>query len=252
MSGHSKWSSIKHQKGITDARRGQLFTKLTREITIAARQGGPDPEMNFRLRLAIQKAKASNMPQDNTERTIKRGAGGEGGQDALKEVVFEGYGPGGIAILLQAMTDNHNRTVAEIRNTLTRGGGNLGENGCVAWNFESKGVITLEVSDDREEELTLITIDAGAEDIELYGSMLEIRTPPESFETVRRVLEEAGAEVENAELSLKPKSTLLLDAKRALQTLRLLDKLEELDDVQRVYTNADFPDEALEEYRLAL
>ena len=208
--------------------------------------------MNFRLRLAIQRAKASNMPQDNTERAIKRGAGGEGGQDALKEVVFEGYGPGGTAILLQAMTDNHNRTVAEIRNTFTRGGGNLGESGCVAWNFESKGVITLEVPDDREEELTLMTIDAGAEDIELYGSMLEVRTSPESFETVRRVLDEAGAAVENAELSLKPKSTLLLDAKQALQTLRLLDKLEELDDVQRVYTNADFPDEALEEYRVAL
>ena len=252
MSGHSKWSSIKHQKGVTDARRGQLFTKLTREITIAARQGGPDPEMNVRLRLAIQKAKANNMPQDNTERAIKRGGGGEGGQDALEEVVFEGYGPGGTAILLEAMTDNRNRTVSEIRNTFTRGGGNLGESGCVAWNFESKGVITLEVPDDREEELTLMTIDAGAEDIEFYGSMLEVRTLPESFEAVRRVLEEAGAAVENAELSLKPKSTLLLDAKQALQTLRLLDKLEELDDVQRVYTNADFPDEALEEYRVAL
>ena len=252
MSGHSKWSSIKHQKGVADARRGQLFTKLTREITIAARQDGPDPEMNFRLRLAIQKAKANNMPQDNVERAIKRGAGGEGGQDTFEEVVFEGYGPGGTAILLQAMTDNRNRTVAEIRNTFTRGGGNLGESGCVAWNFESSGVITLDASEDRGEELALLTIDAGAEDFELYDNVLEVRTSPESFEAVRRVLEEAGATVENAELSLRPKSTTPLDAKQALQTLRLLDKLEELDDVQRVFTNADFPDEALEEYRVAL
>ena len=208
--------------------------------------------MNFRLRLAIQKAKASNMPQDNTERAIKRGAGGEGGQDAFEEAVFEGYGPGGAAILLQALTDNRNRTVSEVRNTFTRGGGNLGESGCVAWNFESNGVITLDASEDRGEELALLTIDAGAEEFELYDNVLEVRTSPESFEAVRRELEEAGAAVENAELSLRPKSTTPLDSKQALKTLRLLDKLEELDDVQRVFTNADFPDEALEEYRTAL
>ena len=252
MSGHSKWSSIKHQKGVTDARRGQLFTKLARELTAASRQGGGDPEMNVRLRLAVQKAKDSNMPQENIERATKRGlGGGDGTQQLLEEMVYEGYGPGGVAILLQAMTDNRNRTVSEVRNTFARSGGSLGESGCVAWNFESKGELSVNVSGGRAEELALLAIDAGAEDFDLYGTVLEVRTPPESFESVRCALEDSGATIANAEFSLLPKSTVPLVPKDAQQTLRLLDKLEELDDVQRVHTNADFPDEVLEEYRAA-
>lgn len=249
MSGHSKWSSIKHQKGVVDARRGQLFTKLAREITVAARQGGADPEMNVRLRLAVQRGRDSNMPMDNIERAIKRGAGtGDGAQETLEEATYEGYGPGGTAIMLQALTDNRNRTASDIRNTFVRGGGNLGENGCVAWNFAPKGVITLEASPEQAEELALAAIDAGAEDFELDATVLDVRTSLESFESVRRTLEESGAKVTNAELSLVPKTTVALDVKSSQQTLRLLDKLEELDDVQRVYTNADFPEEALVEY----
>ena len=252
MSGHSKWSSIKHQKGVVDARRGQLFTKLAREITVAARQGGADPEMNVRLRLSVQKAKDSNMPMDNVERAIKRGAGiGDGAQETLEEATYEGYGPGGTAIMLQALTDNRNRTVSDIRSTFVRGGGNLGEAGCVAWNFESKGVITLKISPEQAEDLALVAIDAGAEDFELDATVLDVRTSVESFESVRRALEESGATVANAELSLVPKTTVALDVKYSQQTLRLLDKLEELDDVQRVYTNADFPEEALAEYSAA-
>jgi len=251
MSGHSKWSSIKHQKGVVDARRGQLFTKLAREITVAARQGGADPEMNVRLRLAVQRAKDSNMPMDNVDRAIKRGAGIGDGTQTLEETMYEGYGPGGTAIMLQALTDNRNRTVSDIRSTFIRGGGNLGEAGCVAWNFESRGVITLSVSPEQGEELALVAIDAGAEDFELDATVLDVRTSVESFEAVRRALEESGATVANAELSLVPKSTVVLDIKYSQQTLRLLDKLEELDDVQRVYTNADFPEEALAEYSTA-
>ena len=252
MSGHSKWSSIKHQKGVTDARRGQLFTKLARELTVAARQGGADPEMNVRLRLAVQKAKDNNMPLDNIERAIKRGAGiGDGGQAAMEEVVYEGYAPGGAAILLEAMTDNLNRTVSEVRNVFARGGGNLGDRGCVAWNFESRGVITVETSQEQAEDLALLAIDAGAEDFDLDVTQLEVRTTPETFEQVRLALEEKGATLARAELSMMPKTTVRLEVKQATQTLRLLDKLEELDDIQHVYTNADFPDEVLEEYRKA-
>ncbi|MEE8443667.1 MAG: YebC/PmpR family DNA-binding transcriptional regulator [Dehalococcoidia bacterium] len=252
MSGHSKWSSIKHQKGVTDARRGQLFTKLARELSVAARQGGAEPEMNVRLRLAIQKARDSNMPLDNIERAVKRGAGvGDGNQSAMEEVVYEGYGPGGAAILLEALTDNATRTVSEVRNVLSRAGGNLGERGCVAWNFESTGVITVETSQEEAEDLALLAIDAGAEDFDLDEAQLEVRTNPGAFEQVRKALEEKGATLARAELSMMPKATVQLEAKQAAQTLRLLDRLEELDDIQHVYTNADFPEESLEEYRKA-
>ena len=252
MSGHSKWSSIKHQKGVTDARRGQLFTKLAREIMVSARQGGADPEVNFRLRLVVQRARDNNMPLDNIERAIKRGAGiGEGGPESMGEVMYEGYGPGGAAILLEAVTDNPTRTVSEVRNIFARAGGNLGERGCVAWNFESRGVITVETAREQAETLAMLAIDAGAEDFDLDGKLLEVRTLPEAFEQARHALEEAGATLARAELSMMPKSTVGLEAKQATQTLRLLDRLEELDDVQRVYTNADFPDEVLEEYQKA-
>lgn len=252
MSGHSKWSTIKHQKGIADARRGQLFTKLAREISVASRQGGDDPEMNVRLRLAIQKAKDNNMPTDNVDRAIKRGAGtGDGSQENFEEATYEGYGPGGSAIILHALTDNRNRTVAEIRSTFARGGGNLGESGCVAWNFESKGVITLQVGSEDSEDIALAAIDAGADDFEINQDSLEIRTTPGELESVRYALEGLGTLIVSAELSLMPKNIVALDLQKSQQTLRLLDKLEELDDVQRVYTNADFPEDALVQYTAA-
>ena len=248
MSGHSKWSQIKRQKGVTDSRRGQLFTKLSREIEAAVRQGGDSPEMNFRLRLAIQKARDSNMPIDNIERAIKRVAGGTEVANLI-EATYEGYGPGGVAILLEALTDNRNRTTADIRNVFSRGGGSLAESGCVTWIFEPKGVITVTAGDTEEEELALYVIDAGAEDIKVIDGSLEIQTKPEDLEGLRRDLEQRNLAIVSAEILKVPKSVVMLDEKAALQALRLLDKLEELDDVQRVFTNADFPDEALEKYR---
>ena len=251
MSGHSKWSTIKHQKGAADAKRGALFTKLSRDIALAVRDGGgPDPDMNFRLRLAVEKAKSSNMPQDNILRSIKRASGGEGGEENLEEVIYEGYGPGGGAILLQALTTNRNRTAADVRSTFTRGGGNLGESGCVAWNFDSRGLITVEVSDpDKGEEISLLAIDAGAEDVNFEDGMLEIYTAPEQLFEVRRELESADAKPETVELSMVPKATVLLGDKEAEQTLKLLDNLEDLADVQKAYTNADFPAEVLQRYQ---
>jgi YebC/PmpR family DNA-binding regulatory protein len=219
---------------------------------VAARQGGADPEMNVRLRLAVQKAKESNMPLDNIERATKRGAGlGDGSTEALSEIKYEGYAPGGAAILLEVLTDNSTRTVSEVRNVFNKSGGSLGEPGSVAWNFESKGVVQVEVSQEQAEELALIAIDAGAEDFDQDGTVLEIRTEPGAFEVVRKSLEEAGTNLVRAEIAMLPKATLALDVKHASQTMRLMDRLEDLDDVQRVYTNADFPNEALEEYRTA-
>ena len=246
MSGHSKWSQIKRQKGVADARRGQLFTKLSRELVIAVRQGGSNPETNFRLRLAMQKARDNNMPLDSIERAIKRGSGGTEGANLI-EATYEGYGPGGAAILLEALTDNRNRTIAEIRNVFSRGGGSLGESGCVTWLFEPKGVITVEAED--AEELALYVIDVGAEDIKIIDSSLEIHTKPEDLEGLRRTLAERNLAIVSAEVLMVPKSVVMLEEKAALQTMRLLDKLEELDDAQRVFTNADFPDTALEKYR---
>lgn len=249
MSGHSKWSTIKRQKGVTDVRRAQVFTKLAREIAVAARQGGTDPNMNVHLRLAVQRARDSNMPLDNIERAIKRGGGEDGDQKHPDPVIYEGYGPGGAAILLHALTDNRNRTAAEVRNVFARGGGNLGETGCVAWTFEQKGVISIKINQGAAEELALVAIDAGAEDFKQDDDELELYTDLENFESVRRVLEEHQLSILSAELSMLPKVTTLLESKAAEGTLRLLDKLEELDDVSKVYTNADFPEEVLERYR---
>jgi YebC/PmpR family DNA-binding regulatory protein len=248
MSGHSKWSQIKRQKGVADSRRGQLFTKLSREIDAAVRQGGDSPEMNFRLRLAIQKARDSNMPIDNIERAIKRAAGETEGANLI-EATYEGYGPGGVAILIETLSDNRNRTISEIRNILSRGGGNLGESGCVTYIFEPKGVITVKAEDTDEDELTLYIIDAGAEDIKVIDGSMEVYTKPEDLEGLRKALEQRELAIVSAELLQVPTSVVMLDEKAALQALKLLDKLEELDDVQRVFTNADFPDEALEKYR---
>jgi YebC/PmpR family DNA-binding regulatory protein len=249
MSGHSKWSTIKHQKGVTDARRGQLFTKLAREITVAAREGGDSPDMNVRLRMAVQKAKENNMPLDNVDRAIKRGAGGGEGGEALVEALYEGYGPGGVAILLHALTDNRQRTVSDVRASFSRAGGSLGEAGCVSWIFESRGVVAAEVSPDEGEDIALMAIDAGAEDFKLDDSYLELYASPENLESLRGAMEQRGVKISSAELSMVPSNTVLLDAKVAEQALRLLDHLEELDDIQKVYTNADFPEEALEQYK---
>ncbi len=246
MSGHSKWAQIKRQKGVADARRGQLFTRLSREIAVMVRQGGANPDMNFRLRLALQKAHDNNMPLDSIDRAIKR-ASGESEGAIFSEATYEGYSPGGAAILLEAMTDNRNRTVSEVRNVFSRSGGSMGESGCVTWLFEPKGVITVEAGD--AEELALYVIDAGAEDIKIIDGSLEVHTKPEDLEGVRKALAQKDLAIVSAELLMVPKSTVMLDEKAALQTLRLLDRLEELDDVQRVFTNADFPDTALEKYR---
>lgn len=248
MSGHSKWSTIKRQKGVADSKRSQLFTKLGREIDAAVRQGGENPEMNFRLRLIIQKARDHNMPIDNIERAIKRAAGAAEGANLI-EASYEGYGPGGVAILLETLSDNRNRTISEVRNVLSRGGGNLGESGSVAWIFEPKGVITVTAGDIDDEELSLFAIDAGAEDIKVMDDSLEIQTKPEDLEGLRKALEDRKVTIVSAEILMVPNNVVMLDEKAALQALRLLDRLEELDDVQRVFTNADFPDEALENYR---
>ncbi len=248
MSGHSKWSSIKHQKGVTDARRGQLFTKLTKEIIIAVREGGTNPEANFRLRLAMQKAKDSNMPSDNIERAIKRGSGEIEGT-ILIEMILEGYGPSGTAILIQALTDNRNRTLQDIRNLFSRNGGSLGENGCVAWLFDRKGLITVDSSNLDTEELALTAIDAGAEDVKVESGHVEIYTTPDDFEGVRKALEQQGIAIASAELTMVPKTVVELEEKAALHTLKLLNKLEELDEVQQLSSNADFSDSVLDKYK---
>ena len=248
MSGHSKWASIKHQKGVADARRGQLFTKLTREIIVAVRQGGgSSPDMNFRLRLAVQKARDANMPIDNIDRAIKRGAGETEGA-TLSELTLEGYGPGGAAILVQALSDNRNRTLQEVRNLFSRSGGNLGESGSVAWQFEHKGMIVAAVGDNDPEELALQAIDAGAEDVKIEDENIEIYTAPEDFVSVREALEAAGISIESSEVSMIPQNTVDLDEKPALQNLKLLQKLEDLDDIQSVSSNINFTDEVLEQY----
>jgi len=248
MSGHSRWSQIKRQKGVTDAKRGQLFTKLTREIIAAVRQGGSNPEVNFRLRLAVQKARDNNMPLDNVERAIKRGSGELEGV-ILVEMTLEGYGPGGAAILVQALSDNRNRTLQDVRNIFTRHGGSLGESGCVAWIFESMGLITVEINELDAEDLELQAIDAGAEDVKVENGYVEIYTKPEEMEKVREALAQQELAIASAELSMVPKNIIELEEKSAIQTLKLLDKLEELDEVQHVSSNADFSDAILEKYR---
>jgi YebC/PmpR family DNA-binding regulatory protein len=247
MSGHSKWSQIKRQKGANDAKRGQLFTRLGREIAIAAREGGPDPAANFRLRLAVQRARESNMPADNIERAIKRGSGGGEGGD-LDEIQYEGYGPGGGAVIVQVMTDNRNRTAGEVRSVFTKNGGNLGESGSVAWQFADRGVITIAINGHSADDLELAAIDAGAVDVSLDGDQLEIYTEPSDLESVRQALEAQHAQIVNAERMLVPTTTVALDSKQAAQMLRLVDRLEELDDVQKVYSNVDIADEDVEAY----
>lgn len=246
MAGHSKWKQIKRQKGVADARRGALFTKLGREIAMAVRQGGgPDPDGNPRLRLAIQKARENNMPNDIIERAVTK-ASGAADASQLEEIVYEGYAPGGAAVMVEAMTDNRKRTVGEIRNIFNRAGGNLGESGSVAWLFNTRGVITFNLDGKIDaDEVALAAVDAGAEDFENDDGVLSVYTRPEDLEDVRKALEGQGVSVAASEIERVPTTTIRLDEKEAASTLRLLEKLEDLDDVQRVYSNADFPDSVL-------
>ncbi|MBA3450464.1 MAG: YebC/PmpR family DNA-binding transcriptional regulator [Chloroflexia bacterium] len=244
MSGHSKWSTIKRQKGAADAKRGQLFTKLAREISIAARQGVPDPESNARLRLAVDRAKANNMPKDNIERAIQR-AVGAGSSDQFEEVFYEGYGPGGAALMIQVQTDNRNRTVGEVRAALTRAGGTLGENGSVGWMFDQMGVIEVLAGTVDPDVVALIAIDAGASDVESEDQTVVVYTEPAGLHRTREALVAAGFLVEGAQLTMRPKSLVAPDVDVAVKVVRLVEKLEDLEDVQEVFTNIDVNDEVL-------
>ena len=245
MSGHSKWSSIKHKKGAADAKRGKMFTKIIREISVAARFGGGDPEGNPRLRTAIAAAKGVNMPKDNIERAIKKGTGELEGAH-YEESVCEGYGPNGVAILVNLMTDNKNRTLAEVRHAFTKHNGNIGTTNCVAWMFDKKGLIAFEKGKVDEEKLMEVALDAGAEDINDEGTTLEVVTDAKDFETVRDALDKNGLEYLFAKSTMVPQNTVKLDVKEAEQTLKLLEALEDSDDVQDVYANFDIPDEIME------
>ena len=245
MSGHSKWSSIKHKKAATDAKRGQAFTKVIKEITVAARSGGGDPASNARLRTAIASAKAVNMPQDNVTRAIKKGTGELPGV-SYEEFMYEGYGPGGAAIMIEIMTDNKNRTVADIRHIFSKHNGNLGEAGCVAWMFNKKGLIVIDSDKVDEDKLMEIALNAGAEDMQRNEDVFEITTLPEDLESVREAVEKEGIEISLAEVSRIPQSTIKLEGKHAEQMLKLMEKLEDHDDVQNVFANFDIPDEVME------
>lgn len=244
MSGHSKWSTIKRKKGAADAKRGQLFTKLAREITVAARSGLPDPDANTRLRLAVDKARGENMPKDNIDRAIER-AVGSGPGDSYDEVSYEGYGPGGTALMIQTLTDNRNRTVGEIRAALTRSGGSLGENGSVSWMFDQVGLIVMDANGSDPDELALVAIDAGADDVTVEDGGLEIYTQPQDLHRVQEELAKGGYTVESAELTMRPKTQIAPESDVAVKVIRLVEKLEDLDDVQTVYTNLDITDDVL-------
>lgn len=245
MSGHNKWSTIKHKKGAADARRGKIFTKLIKEITIAARMGGGDINANPRLRTAVLAAKAENMPKDNIERAIKKGTGELEGA-VYEEIVYEGYGPGGAAVLVDSLTDNKNRTVAEVRHIFSKAGGNLGANGCVSYLFAKKGYITVEKAAVNEDVFMEKALESGAEDIQEEGDIFEVITAPEDFEAVRTALEKSDIAMETAEITMLPQTTTELQGKEAEQMIRLMENLEDCDDVQKVYTNADIPDELVE------
>jgi YebC/PmpR family DNA-binding regulatory protein len=245
MSGHSRWSSIKHKKKLMDARKGKIFTKLIREITVAARLGGGDPDKNPRLRAAIAAAKAENMPKENIERSIKRGIGEIEGAN-YEEVSYEGYGPGGVAVLVDCLTDNKNRTVAELKHIFEKYGGSIGEPGCVAWVFEKKGIISIDADKIDEDKLLEIALEAGAEDVKNAGAQFEVITDPADFEKVKKAIEDAGIPYNLAEITMIPKTTVKLDGKKAEQMLNLMQALEDLDDVSHVYANFDIPDEIME------
>ncbi|MBF0452433.1 MAG: YebC/PmpR family DNA-binding transcriptional regulator [Candidatus Magnetomorum sp.] len=242
MSGHNKWSSIKHKKGAADAKRGKIFSRLIKEITVAARMGGGDPNANPRLRTAIAAAKTENMPKDNMERAIKKGTGELEGVN-YDEVIYEGYAPGGAAVLVECLTDNKNRAVADVRHLFNKAGGNLGENGCVGWMFDKKGLIVIKKEDVDEEHLMELSIEAGAEDVNDEGDTFEVITSTGDFETVKEAIEKASIPSEMSEITMIPQNMLSLQGKEAEQTIRLMEALEDCEDVQKVYTNADIPDE---------
>jgi YebC/PmpR family DNA-binding regulatory protein len=247
MSGHSKWSSIKHKKGAADVKRGKLFSKLSRAIIVAAREGGPDPEGNATLATAIQKARDNSMPKDNIERAIARGSGAGVDGETYEHIAYEGYGPGGVALYVEALTDNRNRTAAEVRHIFAKNDGNLGESGVVAWLFERKGVILVPAEAVDEDELTLAAAEGGAEDVALDGSSYTVTSAPEDLPAVRAALDEAGLAYESAELTMVPKTTVdVAEESTAKKLVRLLDALEENDDVQDVYANFDIPERILE------
>ena len=246
MSGHSKWSTIKRQKGANDAKRGALFTKVAREIIIAARMGGGDPDANYRLRLAIEKARSVNMPMDNIKRAVERATGGGEGIE-FEEILYEGYGPGGIAILVETQTDNKNRTAAEVRSVFTKAGGQLAGAGAVAWQFEQRGLIAVARAGIDADEVALVAIDAGADDIDTESDPIEVYTSPHDLQQVRADIEAAGVKVESAEIAMIAKNTIELDASKARQALRLLESLEDLEDTQRVTANFDIPEEVFAE-----
>ena len=246
MSGHSKWAGIKHKKAAVDAKRGKLFGKLARAITVAAKEGGGDPDHNAALAQAIVKAKDANMPNDNIDRAIKKGAGGSGDAETFLHLTYEGYGPNGVAVYVTALTDNKNRTAADIRYIFDRGGGKLGTDGSVSWMFERKGVIYVDAEGVDEDEIMMAAIEAGAEDVLAEGDAFEVRTDPADFMAVRAGLEGAGIQYSSAEVTMIPKNTVALDESDARKTLRLLDALEDNDDIQEVYANFDIPESVME------
>ncbi len=247
MSGHSKWSSIKHKKGAADAKRGALFTKLSRAIIAAAKEGGPDPAGNLALQNAIEKARSYSMPKDNIERAIARGSGADAEGSTFESVVYEGYGPEGVAVLVEALTDNRNRTASEVRHLFSKFGGNLGATGAVAWQFERRGVLLVTAEGVDEDELVLAAAEGGADDVELDGSTYQVTSAPDELRRVREALEAAGFTVESAELSMVPRSTVAIaDESAARKVIRLVEGLEEADDVQDVYANFDISESVLE------
>ena len=250
MSGHSKWSTIKHKKAATDAKRGKIFTRLAREITLAAREGGGNPDVNFGLRLAVDKAKSANMPKDNIERAIKRGTGELKGEE-LSEVTYEGYAPNGVALLLQVVTDNKNRAVANVRRIITRQGGTLADAGAVAWQFDRKGYIGIAPDGVDQDTLFEVAVEAGAEDVVFGDDLIEVYAELENFQAVRQALQEAGIRFEAAELAMIPKTTMELGEKETLQVMGVIEALEELDDVQQVYSNLSISDEVMAKYEAA-
>ena len=247
MSGHSKWSSIKHKKGAADAKRGKLFSKLSRAIIVAAREGGPDPAGNLALANAIEKARSYSMPKETIERAIARGSGTDSDAQAFETVVYEGYGPNGVALIVEALTDNRNRTASEVRHAFDKNDGNLGGSGAVAWLFERRGVVLVDADKADEDELTLAAAEGGADDVTRDGSTFQVTSAPEALVTVREAIEGAGIPIESAELTMVPKTTIeVADESAAKKVLRLMDALEENDDVQDVYANFDIPEQVLE------
>jgi YebC/PmpR family DNA-binding regulatory protein len=247
VSGHSKWSSIKHKKGAADAKRGKLFSKLSRAIIVAAREGGPDPAGNLALQNAIEKARSYSMPKDNIERAIARGSGADSDSAAFETVVYEGYGPSGVAVIVEALTDNRNRTASDVRHVFAKNDGNLGASGAVAWLFERRGIVLVPVDGVDEDELTLAAAEGGADDVSVDGTTYQVVSDPKSLSTVREAIESAGFPVESAELSMVPKTTVeVADESSAKKVLRLIDQLEENDDIQDVYANFDIPEQVLE------